>query len=68
LDLLSNLKAAPDELLGAKSELLLREVEKKNPESQVRQLLSRGFQLGQALDNWSALGLWVQAFGDDKLS
>jgi DNA processing protein len=47
------------DLLTVESESLLAEVEKHFNELEIRELLQRGFQLGQALDSWTSVGLWV---------
>lgn len=54
------------DLIGPKGAELLEECQTGLESSQVRHLLSRGFQLSQALEHWMARSIWVVSQADPE--
>jgi predicted Rossmann fold nucleotide-binding protein DprA/Smf involved in DNA uptake len=66
LEFIEREKSSLEELLGSNSDTLLAGIEVEFKDLPIRKLISRGFQLGQALDNWFSLGLWILDFRDAR--
>ena len=58
-DFVTSKDASLGDLLSPESETLLGEVENHFSDLPIRDLMGRGFQLAQALDSWTSVGLWV---------
>lgn len=62
---LEELNQRPTDLLGQEQESILKELASLQPPERLESLLARGFQLTQALERWTARGIWLSSRTDE---